>query len=520
MNQSSIKNVYRASKNTSFIFRREEQGKDIARLLLTTSILMACAFADAKSEKELGEKKPAQKAAPTKSITAKPVKPVAAKAVAANVVATKFVTAKPVAAKPVASNLIAANIKSKPSSVRGLRIAQNSTGTTSTGGGAALPGAIPAGSSSSAASSSSSSEVQTTAMKTPEAKKEEKKLKGGFKMSIGAARNTDMTNKIDTMVRSSVGGRVSYHLTENLSFNVGVSAILVNGHQQVSEEKSAKPKNSTVGVGSANLTYDKDKKIIASGGVLPQNVHSSLVSPKSSFPAAKITLSNGLKEPKHVKLVGQAAIPTSYSLATNTTEAEKTPTMYSLALGGQIKFGESTTIKGQVSSYQFNDIPSAVAKESSDAGNQVRQLPGPKPDSPIYEFTTNFRGVEQQLGVEFDLSKTFSISLEEHYAKNMSAPDEMNAAWSGGIELGINVSDEMTLIPFYTKYSLQPDVTIASFNEYGTNITGYEAGLKIKLKKLFTVELSGSENDVIYLRPMQVYGRSYSVKLTSEEISF
>lgn len=357
---------------------------------------------------------------------------------------------------------------------------------------------------------------------------EEKKSKFSGTWLAALSAGTEVTfdgtkEKADTAenkMTGVLGVQLGYNLTEALKLTFNAGATFASGYFLVTDETKGKPTN-TISVSEAAANYDLGKHFSTKVGITRQYgvLHSPIVVYKPSFPTLRLTTTTGAKDDNKLELIAQAAVPNSVNSPDRSRQETGTPSMIGAALTGQAKTG-AVELSGKLSGYQFTNLTSAIAKENVDGGNRVSAQSNPTATDVIYSFQNQFRGVDTSLDLGLNLSKSIKYTLGGAYTKNLAADEGFGVGtmWSTGFEFTFN--ENFVLIPSYYMFRVEPDTVVSSYSTFGTNKTGYGAGLKAKINKLFAINIEGGDTDMVYIRNDQYYGRSFSISLETEPIPF
>lgn len=355
-----------------------------------------------------------------------------------------------------------------------------------------------------------------------------KKFKGSWVGILETASKTTDDGDPNTKLNSTenqmtgvLGLKLGYNFSDSLSMSFNPSATFISGHLLGADEKGGKPTETKFGVSEAAATFTPNNQFKARLGIMRQLdlIHSPIVMFKSAFPTARLGVSTDEKADTNLGLIAQASIPVSYTLSTRTKEGESMPTMLGAGLNGKLK-ASVFEFTGKLSAFQFNNLPSGLAKAAEESGNSVTTSLGATPDDVTYAFAYKFRGIDATLGAGVDLTRNLKFNLAGSYTKNNDAPDKMNVGTYGETSIEYSLGDNLVLIPNVSVYRIEPDAVVAQYGAYNSNKAGYDAGIKFKTYKVLNISLSGGEADRVYLKKDQFYSRSYSITFETEPIPF
>lgn len=364
---------------------------------------------------------------------------------------------------------------------------------------------------------------QRQAMKLRQAQKQaqengnadkDKKWNGSLGMILQGKRfDSNKTQKSTTVF--SLAGDINYLPNSWVRFNLSPSFDYINGYIQTESKTDAV--KSIWGVSNAAVDFLPNKYIVTSLGALDQNAaHTGIMFDSYAFPAAKVNLTTDPESDFSAGLQAESAIVASTSVSTEKTASEKTPTFNSAGI--QLKKQNGTVegfLKGWI--YEFNNLPSSVADDSSNVGNSTLQI-GTNPKSFIYQY----KGYLAQAEIKTNLTKYWSMGLRTSYVKNSEAPAGYSEGSLTRFFIDADVSNSLRISPYYDYFRIEPDATVASLNDsrYNTNRVGYLTGLAFNYKKSVKVTVLGGERDVIYVNPAQERERTWTLRVETLNVAF
>lgn len=366
--------------------------------------------------------------------------------------------------------------------------------------------------------------LTTQAPKTEEKKKFAGSWVGGLETASKTIDDGDATTKLDStenQMTGVLGVKLGYNFSDSLNMSFNPSIVFVSGHLLGADEKGGKPTDTKLGVSEAAATFAPNNQVKARLGIMRQLdlIHSPIVMFKSAFPTARLGVSTDEKADSNVGFIAQASIPVSYTLSTRTKEGEAMPSMIGAGLNGKLK-ASVFEFSGKLSAFQFNNLPSGLAKAAEENGNSVVANLGATPEDVTYAFVYKYRGIDATLGAGVELTNNLKFNLAGSYTKNNDAPDKMNVGTYGETSIEYSVGDNLVIIPNVSVYRVEPDAVVAQYGAYNTNKAGYDAGIKLKTYKVLNIAFSGGEADRVYLKKDQFYSRSYSITFETEPIPF
>lgn len=379
-------------------------------------------------------------------------------------------------------------------------------------------------SSTASSTSSGSSTVDVSETATPTAKS---KFSGTWAAGLDATREVTFNGteeKADTAANKMTGAlgiQTKYKIVEDLTLSLNVGVTFISGHTLDTDETSGKPSDNKISVSEAAANYDFSKHFSTKVGIMRQFgvLHSAAVMYKSSFPTLRLTATTGAKDDNKLELITQASVPTAMSNASREQNEAGTPSMVGAAIVGAAKAG-ALEVSGKLSGFQFSNLNSAIAKGSEEGGNSVSAKANSTGSDVIYSFDNKFRGVDSTLDMGVTLSKNFKPYIGGTYTKNLEAKPGFAEAqtWNTGLEITFN--ENLVLTPEYGQFRVEPDAAISSYNYFQTNKVGYYNSLKLTIAKAFSISVSSADQDMLYVRKDQYYGRSTSIALETEVIPF
>ena len=337
-----------------------------------------------------------------------------------------------------------------------------------------------------------------------------KNLNASWAVSLDAKHADDEFANQKT--QSSVGLKFNfgYDLTSFLNMQVNPRVTSRNGYIQAADSASA-PKASSIDINEASANLHDKEWVQLSLGALNQSEQFSslLIDSDLAFPALRLAVNVGEKAKSYAGLYAEAAVPTSSSLTTNSKDFEKTPSFTAAGLRGKLN-SQGWTLKGRASYFEYRDLPTTVATDSTVLGN----TPLNTPQSASNEFLYEYRGVEGGLSTRLDVNRNLGFEVEGSAVQNQAAPSGLNQAYSAKAKMDL-WTRQLKWTPSFEYFDLQPDSVVAYYNSdaYQTNRVGYLAGIALQYHKMFKVEFKGGERDVAFETATQSRERFFSLTL-------
>lgn len=308
---------------------------------------------------------------------------------------------------------------------------------------------------------------------------------------------------------------LDYDFTEIFWLSINPRVSFRNGHVQAATSTNGR-ENSLELINAAAVVSDRNHFLVSIGALDMTAVHSSLLV-SSTFPAIRAQVSTGEVNPVAVTLIGMSAVPSSATLTNNSRDYDKTPSFNSASVRVAYR---SSMFEGivQLGGYEYKDIPLNVSTDSTFLGN----TPIGPDNSQQVEFRYQYKGLEARLGGAFALSRSVRLSVQAGAVRNSEAPASMNQGYLIGNQLEVIANSDWTLIPSFTYFRVEPDATVANYNDAltSTNRIGYSVGLNTEYRKLFKVGAYGGEREVVFRKTSQARERFMNVTLETFDVFF
>ncbi len=254
-------------------------------------------------------------------------------------------------------------------------------------------------------------------------------------------------------------------------------------------------------------------------GALDQGArHSRLLIGSRPFPGARSQLEFG-EDKLLARVAAETAIPTSSSLSTNANQIEPTPSFNS----AQLELEGKPSVRGHwlmgAGVFAYENLPSAMAYESSFRGNTVDRL-----TDTHSVFREHYRGVEGRVLADLPVIKRVSLKLNAEGLQNTAVQSGLNQAWAAGGGLGFRWDRSTDIAITGEAFRIEPDAAVASFisGDFGsTNRVGYAGELKLSFQKgRYNISTRAGESELIFVNSPQSRERFFLVRLETGYVDF
>ncbi|WP_413291027.1 hypothetical protein [Bdellovibrio sp. HCB337] len=252
--------------------------------------------------------------------------------------------------------------------------------------------------------------------------------------------------------------------------------------------------------------------LLLSGGALNQGtIHTELLISERAFPAVRANLKL-LEVGNFQTLIDiEQATPTSVSMSTNTTGVESVPRLLSASLSLNYETPRYFW-KNRIGAFAYDNLPSAVAYESSLHGNTVNSI-----SENESRFVHNYQGLEALSSLRFPVMRGWDFTGRANYLQNEKAPTTLNRAYSATAGSEFFFVGRKSLELEVTSFRIEPDAVVAYFSPakfFHANRAGFNVESALNFKRNgFRVGASYSEAEVIYLSPVQSREKSLMIFL-------
>lgn len=247
---------------------------------------------------------------------------------------------------------------------------------------------------------------------------------------------------------------------------------------------------------------------LKAGAISQKYLNAPLLVSQRSFPAIveKLYIK---RENTSIILSAQQAIPTSSSFDQERSDKEPQASFQTQTLEGRIILG-NLKMKGFITNYQFKNLPSKVAFESSIFGNTV-----PDNDVGFSNFVFDYAG--QVLGAEANLKfGAYEYGAGVQQIENKKAIEKFNTGRLGFIRALIPLGDD-ELEAKFERFFNESDSSVAYYNSalYGhNNRVGYSAFAKYSFRNRgFSINLGYVNSDVINQKALESKEEKFQLQL-------
>jgi hypothetical protein len=313
---------------------------------------------------------------------------------------------------------------------------------------------------------------------------------------------------------------MTYKLIPSLTVNLVPSFSYFNGYTQTQNEIEGN--GSVWTMKNASLDFKPwSSSLLAIGALnqqkntLDQDLHSAVLMDDRSFPAASFQLATPTSASGgfQLGLLGEAGVPTSASLTTQTDDQESTPSFQSA--GAFLGF-KGRRVKAELAAdyFSFNNLPASVALQSGLLGNTVL-TPNGQANSTDNTFSYHYRGLESFGRLQVVLANYWRAHLNGVVIANSGAPSGANQA--SLIETSVDwiAAHDIMLSPGYTYYRVESDAVVAAYNDsqFMPNMAGYLGFLTLQYRKSFRLSIAAGERNPLVENPNQYHEHLWNLKL-------
>jgi len=308
---------------------------------------------------------------------------------------------------------------------------------------------------------------------------------------------------------------VDYDFTSYFSLSVNPRISFKNGHVQAATATNGRESSMEL-INAAAVLTDRNYYLMTIGALDMTSSHSPLLV-AATFPATKMQISTGEKNPLALSLIGLTAVPSSATLTSNSQDYDKTPSFNSLSL--RMTYNTKVfEILAQLGQFEYKNIPLNVSTDSTLLGN----TPLEAANSPQSSFRYDYAGVESRLGFAVSLSRELRLRSQGALIRNSLAPQDFNQGHVISSEVEYTPSGTWTFLPGFVYFNAQPDTTVANYNDsmITTNRVGYASTISVHYKKLFKVGALSGEREVVFEKTSQARERFMTLTLETFDAPF
>lgn len=250
-----------------------------------------------------------------------------------------------------------------------------------------------------------------------------------------------------------------------------------------------------------------------SGGALNQGTnHSELLMNERAFPGVRADLKVIEIGNFTTRIDAEQSTPTSVSMSTNTTGVESMPRFLSGSIALDYQTSSGYFWKNRFGAFSFDNLPSAVAYESSLLGNTVQSI-----SESESRFLYKYQGLEAISSIRFPVMRGWDFTAKGNYLQNSKAPTTLNTAYAASAGSEFYFVGRKSLELNVTSFRIEPDAAVSYFNPlkyFNTNRVGYSVESYLNFKRYgFRVGAAYTEAEVIYLSPIQTREKSVMILL-------
>lgn len=304
--------------------------------------------------------------------------------------------------------------------------------------------------------------------------------------------------------------KMKYNLTNNFQLDIQPAIRLQSGQTQ-SVDGADKAENK-ISLTQAAAHYTPVSFLRASAGALNQRYqHTRLLVDDIAFPAARLD-SVYRDSNTRTNFAIETAIPTSTSLSANTRELEATPSLNSASMKFRWQGSKENYFTASAGYFIYNNLPSAVAKDSYLLGNDVNKVSDAQ-----WSFIYKYEGYQASSEFSFPVFSWVTATLGAELLTNTKAPSDVNKAFRYYLNSKFDLNADLDLMLGAGYFSVAPEAAVAYFNARGfeTNRLGYSLESALSFKEAgFNLGLKYTDAEIMYSSISQ--SREKTVLLTLE----
>ncbi len=308
-----------------------------------------------------------------------------------------------------------------------------------------------------------------------------------------------------------LGEEFKYRLTDEVHLNVD-SKLYTFAGQSLSRFGDGIPTNG-IYLKEALVEWQPFQFVSVAGGAINQRyLNSGLLIYEKAFPGAREKLAYNTGN-FTASLTAEQTVPTSASLSTKTADREDQPSFFAETLSGKFDVIRSFAFEFFGTFFDFRNLPSQVAFDSSLYGNTATQMSSPNSAKFIYEYAGWLLGAKGDI----ELSRQAKLLVAGSLLSNELAPTAFNHGQIVSAGAEFSVTDNLSINPTMETFFNESDSAPAYYNDfvYGhNNRQGYGAYLTLDFKKS-NFKLIGFyvDADVINFNVNQSRQQVYLIKL-------
>ena len=281
--------------------------------------------------------------------------------------------------------------------------------------------------------------------------------------------------------RGVLAGNVNLSSSVDLIFNASLQAKMGR-----SQSRYHTVQGNAFSLSKAYLQWQRSGFNVQAGAINQQHLNMPLLISSRPFPALKGEYQHSFGN-LSLKVNLQQAIPVSESLESDRIEKEKNPSLRTFNLGSEYRWSPALKVMGSIGSFEYRNLPSKVAYESSLLGNTV-----PFPQQNNSQFAFPFRGYQLHLGLTGKIRRHLDGSIGFKQLENSEAPTGFNRGQLLYTQLSYSTSHGLLGLGGEIFYN-ESDSAPAYYNHkgYGNNnregyklfvqYDAYSSGIRMKL---------------------------------------
>ncbi len=316
------------------------------------------------------------------------------------------------------------------------------------------------------------------------------------------------------LIQFSARPNGAYELTEEFGVRGDAQLNLTTGRSQ---SRFQNPNFSLVNILELSAYYEPAQFFRLSAGALSQaHFNNRMLIGDRGFPG--VMLKSGFAN-KKIKITPkvQYAIPTSTSFEDDRTEAEPLPTLTSVGIEADWQALKWLGLNANVNQFEFSDLPSVVAFQSSRLGNSVIGT-----DPSESQFRYQFAGLSQAYEIAVDYTPHLQQKFKIGIIDNAQAPSDRRRSQWLGTSVAMDFGD-FAIIPEYAQFFAESDSVPALYSAFElgrSNREGASYGLEVNLKKLgVSIKSQFVDARLIEARPLQADMQIFNIALEFNDVT-
>ena len=320
-------------------------------------------------------------------------------------------------------------------------------------------------------------------------------------------------NGLVTAIRAT--GAIEHQLLNSVQANASVSAVTASGRVQ---EINGNGEGADFNIKEASLMWLPLDSVSLKVGAINQSV---LNAPLLVNNRAFIGTSQGFETNPlgvNVKLLAQQLVPTSETLNSDRNVEEPLPYFFTQSVLLETPSDKVVHAGIGLSLFNYSDLPSVVAADSSLLGNTV--IGGSGPSS---KFAEEFSGYHLSVNGELKLITQASLKLWSTWLENTASESQSRQGQLVGGSLNLNFPS-FRIEPKMEVFFKEADAVPASYSSelYAfNNRRGYRAGVVFELPETgFLASVFYVNADTIFTSAAQDRYENYEIRIEFNDIQF